>query len=519
MKTLVLTWLSLLICGNIAAQGTFLHYDVQNAMVAGITFTDISASVVKTDATNNLPDYFTNRQDVDLIEYIPPVSGSLGKALTLDIPLKGQKVTLLLLNSTFDSYEVVTSDGQRNKPNKEIVHYQGVIKDIPNSLAALTFYKDEIMGIVSDGNENYNIVKDTVSGKHFIYAEKNLKKKFDFECSTPVDPDFKGYDPDVLFKEFSLKNFIEGKQTRYGGTDAIRYVRFYIEAEYDIYQSKGSAANVEAYITGMMNQVRTLYNEESIFTLVSQIYIWTSDDPYTSSTRDFLLIQFQNYRTSFNGDLGMLLTFRNPNGGVAAVIGGLCSSVYKRLAVGMIPSVYENFPTYSASVLVITHEMGHLLGSRHTHACVWNGNNTAIDGCAGKTEGDCPIPGIPSGGGTIMSYCHQTSVGTNFALGFGPQPGNVIRNYVENASCLSMLSMSGAASVASGSNATYSVSPSTLPSSNYYWYVQGPGTAHFSQSGSSCTITFIGGGTYTVNCTIWSQIGTGPTVSYTVQVI
>lgn len=34
-----------------------------------------------------------------------------------------------------------------------------------------------------------------------------------------------------------------------------------------------------------------------------------------------------------------------------------------------------------------------------------------------------------------MSYCHQ-SVGINFNLGFGPQPGNVIRNIVYNASCL-----------------------------------------------------------------------------------
>ena len=39
-------------------------------------------------------------------------------------------------------------------------------------------------------------------------------------------------------------------------------------------------------------------------------------------------------------------------------------------------------PTYSWNVMVITHEMGHLMGSNHTHACVWNGNNTAIDGCA-----------------------------------------------------------------------------------------------------------------------------------------
>ena len=67
---------------------------------------------------------------------------------------------------------------------------------------------------------------------------------------------------------------------------------------------------------------------------------------------------------------------------------------------------------------------------------VWNGNNTAIDGCADGTEGSCSTPGIPSRGGTIMSYCDRKSVGVNFALGFGYQPRNVIRNMIDNANCL-----------------------------------------------------------------------------------
>lgn len=96
--------------------------------------------------------------------------------------------------------------------------------------------------------------------------------------------------------------------------------------------------------------------------------------------------------------------------------------------------------------MVVTHEFGHLFGSRHTHACIWNGNNTAIDGCGSCQENADPnIPGcnwctqppVPSNGGTIMSYCHITSAGINFSLGFGPQPGNVIRDRVANGSCLS----------------------------------------------------------------------------------
>lgn len=83
--------------------------------------------------------------------------------------------------------------------------------------------------------------------------------------------------------------------------------------------------------------------------------------------------------------------------------------------------------------MVIAHELGHLMGSQHTHACVWNGNDTAIDGCAGLTEGFCGTPGIPANGGTIMSYCHLRPQGINFNFGFGTQPGAVIANRVEAA--------------------------------------------------------------------------------------
>ena len=140
-----------------------------------------------------------------------------------------------------------------------------------------------------------------------------------------------------------------------------------------------------------------LYRNESINTALSQIHVWNTTDPFTSSTTLGLLTQFQSTRTSFNGDLGQLLTFRNIGGGEAAGFNGLCNnSINQRLSVAMLFNNYSNVPTYSWSVYVVTHELGHLFGSRHTHTCVWNGNNTAIDGCAGTTEGGCSLPGIPS---------------------------------------------------------------------------------------------------------------------------
>ena len=217
-------------------------------------------------------------------------------------------------------------------------------------------------------------------------------------------------------------------------------VRLYFETEFDIYQNLGSNINnVVNYVTNLYNQVGTLYANDGISTLLSDIKIWTQNDPYTATSSSALLTQFQSQTTSINGDLGQLLTFRPIGGGIAAGFNGICNpNVDLSLSVsGNLNSTIINVPTYSWNVMVVTHEFGHLFGSRHTHACVWNGNNTAIDGCAGYTEGNCSIPGIPSNGGTIMSYCHTQSVGINFANGFGPQPRNVITNNVNNGACLS----------------------------------------------------------------------------------
>lgn len=133
----------------------------------------------------------------------------------------------------------------------------------------------------------------------------------------------------------------------------------------------------------------------------------------------------------------MVLNFKFNGGQAASTNSGLCHPfVSQRLACAGVSPSYSTFPTYSRTVKVIAHEFGHILGARHTHACVWNGNNTAIDGCSGFTEGSCGVPAIPSQG-TIMSYCDTYSAApVNFALGFGPQPGNVIRYSVAVAPCI-----------------------------------------------------------------------------------
>lgn len=160
---------------------------------------------------------------------------------------------------------------------------------------------------------------------------------------------------------------------------------------------------------------------------MSQLKIWDTADPYISATDtyDMLDLFTPQVGTTFNGDLAHLISARSLGGGVAYV-DKLCTK-----GTGLsadITSTVVNVPVFSWNVMVVAHELGHNFGSRHTHSCTWPGG--AIDNCSNTEGGNCPRGPAPVNGGTIMSYCHQAAAGINLANGFGPLPGNLIRNKV-----------------------------------------------------------------------------------------
>jgi hypothetical protein len=319
----------------------------------------------------------------------------------------------------------------RTAPSMQIVsfnhgkHYRGIVKGQERSIAAISIFDDQIVGMISHPSATGNLVIGRLENaeQHILYQDDQIADKKKASCQTTDD--MKSYTDDELRHSNS-------------GTRALTdCVKLYLEVDYDIYTSKGSSiTNVNNYVAGIFNQVNTLYANEQINTVVSEILVWTTPSPYNSTSSDGMLTAFGNQRQGFNGDLAMLLSYK-ASGGIAWV-NGLCrTNPDYSMSYSGIQSTYQNVPTYSWTVEVCTHEFGHLFGSQHTHACVWNGNNTAIDGCY-TPEGSCSNPGLPPAatGGTIMSYCHLTSVGIKFSNGFGTQPGNVMRNRVSASTCL-----------------------------------------------------------------------------------
>ena len=350
------------------------------------------------------------------------------ESMTLVLPTSFRaapiEVLLVKVDPFSDDFRAHTSDGRTLTDIHLGLHYRGVVKG-EASIAAFSFFPHDVMGLLSTKGEGNMVVgqleKPRQAGRYILYQDQDVIRDIGFSCDTPDDG--VGYTRDELAPVTDPRALSD-------------CVRFYFEVDDDVVSSKGGAAGATNYVTGIYNQVAALYANESINTVVSEIFNWTTNSPYSSTTSSGMLSQFQSYRNNWNGDLAQLLSYQ-ASGGIAAGFSGICASNEDNsMSFSSINSTYSNFPTYSWTVMVVTHEFGHTFGSRHTHACVWNGNNTAIDGCSGSTEGSCPLPGYPSGGGTIMSYCHLQSVGINFNNGFGPQPGNVIRNVITNASCL-----------------------------------------------------------------------------------
>lgn len=344
---------------------------------------------------------------------------------------KNIELELVRVNLFTPDFSVAASGNNEHvDANETGVHYQGIVKGDNSSIAAISIFRDEVMGIIStsaDGNMTLGKLENDFTGKHILYRQRDFISPPPSGCFTPEYP--MTYTPSEL-------QYDDGSRT-------VNCVRLYWEANYDLYLNKGSSVtNVVNYLTGLFNQSNIIYTNDGISRVLSEIFVWSTASPYTGTTTSSLLSQFQSYRNSFNGDLGHLLGLAG-GGGVAAGFNGICNSnLDARQCYSGISSSYNNFPTYSWSVMVVSHEEGHLMGSRHTHACVWNGNNTAIDNCGPTAgygyEGSCsgaPSPG--TAGGTIMSYCHLVSgVGINFNNGFGTQPKNVIINRINNGLCL-----------------------------------------------------------------------------------
>ncbi len=404
-------------------------------------FTKVSVLIPATSATNETVDKVVDQATLASLDAakLAEIVNQQHDYIELAIPYTNQSVALLLykVDPFANGFHVDTNKIDHIAYQKG-VYYRGIIKDEPNSVASFNFFNGECNGVFSS-----SILGNVVVGKlqtpnnqsdYIVYSDAKMKVLNSFDCHVK-----EGIVSQKSVNSSAQKN-----------SESIRCATMYFEIDNDLFLANNNdTTQTSNWMTSVFNNVQTIYANDGITVALKSIYIWTDQDPYQgvgTSSSDYLYA-FAANTPVFDGDLGQLVGIDDGGlGGVAVTINGLCSQdnySYSDLDIS-----FSSVPTYSWTIQVITHELGHLLGSPHTHACVWNGNNTAIDNCAPSAlganweGGDCMTtpPTIPSTTekGTIMSYCHLVSgVGISFNNGFGPQPAALIVDTVNNSTCLS----------------------------------------------------------------------------------
>ncbi len=371
-----------------------------------------------------------------MVASVEALSGVLAEPpeqLTLEIPAADDLIELDLVRADIyaTGFSLVTASTNAAVEHVPGVHYRGIIAGRENSLAAISIFPDEVMGFVSDAAGNHVLGKlEGSTDEHIYYNDRDLIDPPVFACHTSDEG----------------AGHPEPPPTGQDEARTARCVDLYWEVDHDIFLDMGDVTNTSNYITGLFNQHATLFDNDGISVVLSELFIWDVASPYTGNTSSVLLEQFRAFRDGFNGDVGHLLDYTEDGG--LAVFDGLCASdPDNRMCYSGIHDNFADVPVYSWSVTVVTHEEGHVLGSPHTHACAWNDNNTAIDGCGPAEgypyEGSCSGAPIPPDGGTVMSYCHLNPVGINFNNGFGPQPAALIINQVDAAPCVGACGVAG----------------------------------------------------------------------------
>ncbi len=324
-----------------------------------------------------------------------------------------------------DGFILSDSDGKTYDYNGGL-YYRGTLQD--GGMVAFSVFKDDIISIMAtqDGKDlNLGKPKTGAKNEYVIYNANQVANPDPMECHAESLPSYAS----------QLAQINEN-------LDAMRMndcINVYVEGDYDLLVNKGGVTQAADYLTGLWNPVSTIYWNDGLEVNISQIFIWTSQDPYSTSNAGTALDDFRAENPSFNGDLAHLMALGGSGLGGVAWLDVLCLPNWS-YAYSNISQWYSNFPSYSWSVNVVSHEMGHNVGSPHTHNCSWSGG--AIDDCE-SPEGSCSPGPTPTNGGTIMSYCHTTSTGINFNNGFGPLPSALINQKVNSAGCLGGCTFAG----------------------------------------------------------------------------
>ena len=141
-------------------------------------------------------------------------------------------------------------------------------------MATISVMNDKVMGVISD--EKGNIILGSIDQKgkatdeYALYRENNLNVPAPFTCATS----------DIPVGDTAASSSTPGPRSANRIEAVGQPVEIYFECDYKFYTDKGSSVNnVVNYVLGFFNNTALLYANENIKMQVSQILVWTTQDP------------------------------------------------------------------------------------------------------------------------------------------------------------------------------------------------------------------------------------------------
>ncbi len=209
--------------------------------------------------------------------------------------------------------------------------------------------------------------------------------------------------------------------------------QFYLDSGQDI-------VFIEQWIDTVYGQVSQIFSVHQIDLMITDVLIWDIPDPYTGTNSSMKLESLGQFVQDNHSSMAVQL-LTTSNIGARAHLGRLCvpynhedhSGPYSVCGGLSIQPIITD--TFSYEAFICAHELGHIIGSPHTHACVWGPQqNKALDNCF-PSEGGCSAMQPPPHYTSAMSYCHLGNNGINFNDGFGIEPGTLIYTLLQESSC------------------------------------------------------------------------------------